>query len=103
MRETANQLYAHGYDVTVLTIRRESWDREFGLDHTLSDAVHPAIRIVELPLARYDLETDIRRFTRGRSLDPVRWNRLRIEKDLEIFPEPRFGPWRPALEEALLW
>jgi glycosyltransferase involved in cell wall biosynthesis len=103
MRETANQLYAHGWDVTVVTIRRESWEREFGLDHTLSEAVHPAIRIVELPLERYDLETDIRRFSRSRSIDPAKWNRQMLERDLEIFPEPRFGSWRAELEEALLW
>ena len=103
MRETANQLYAHGWDVTVVTIRQESWEREFGLDHTLSEAVHPAIRIVELPLERYDLETDIRRFSRGRSLDPAAWNRRMLAEDLEIFPEPRFGRWRADLEEAMLW
>jgi hypothetical protein len=103
MRETANQLYDHGWDVTVVTIRHEAWEREFGLDHTLSEGVHPAIRIVELPLERYDLETDIRRFSRARSIDPVGWNREMIATDLEAFPEPRFGPWRPALEEALLW
>src|SRR3954469_25781501 len=52
MRETANQLYAHGWDVTVITICQEAWEREFGIDHTLSADVHPDIRIVELPLMR---------------------------------------------------
>jgi glycosyltransferase involved in cell wall biosynthesis len=103
MRETANQLYAHGWDVTVVTGRRESWEPDFGLDHTLSEAVDRAIRIVELPLERYDLETDVRRFSRSRSIDPARWDRQMLERDLEIFPEPRFGVWRPQLEEALLW
>lgn len=102
MRETANQLYAHGWDVTVVTIAQESWEREFGLDHTLSDAVHPAIRVVELPLARDDLETDIRRFSERRSLDPAGWVRESRAADLEVFPEPVFGGWRPALEDALL-
>ncbi len=103
MRETANQLYAAGWDVTVVTIRQESWEREFGLDHTLSDGVHPAIRIVELPLARTDLETDVRRFPRERSLDPAGWVGRRREADLAVFPEPVFGSWRPVLEDALLW
>src|SRR4051794_22125767 len=94
MRETANQLYAHGWDVTVVTIRQESWEREFGLDHTLSEGVHPAIRIVELPLERTDLETDIRRFSAERALDPAQWSRDRLAQDLESFPEPVFGSWR---------
>ena len=103
MRETANQLYAHGWDVTVITIRQESWEREFGLDHTLSEAVHPAIRIVELPLVRDDLLTDIRQFSQERSLDPAGWIRKSREADLAVFPEIVFGGWRPVLEDAVLW
>ncbi|MEV6494879.1 glycosyltransferase [Actinoplanes sp. NPDC051633] len=103
MRETANQLYAHGWDVTVVTIRQESWEREFGLDHTLSDAVHPAVRIVELPLARTDIETDIRQYSDERSRDPQGWIKESRAKDLEVFPEMVFGSWRPVLEEAMLW
>ena len=102
MRETANQLYAYGWDVTVITIRQESWEREFGLDHTLSEAVHPAIRVVELPLVRDDLLTDLRQFSKERSLDPARWIRERRAQDLTAFPEPVFGGWRPVLEEAVL-
>ncbi|MFG1608520.1 glycosyltransferase [Actinoplanes sp. NPDC049265] len=102
MRETANQLYAHGWDVTVITIRQESWEREFGLDHTLSEAVHPAVRIVELPLVRDDLLTDVRRYSEARSLDPARWIRESRAADLRSFPEPVFGGWRPVLEDALL-
>jgi len=103
MRETANQLYEQGWDVTVVTILQESWEREFGLDHTLSEAVHPAVRIVELPLARRDIETDIREFSEKRSRDPQRWIRESYEEDQKVFPERVFGFWRPALEEAMLW
>lgn len=102
LRETANQFCAHGWDVTVITISNESWEREFGLDHTLSEQVDPRIRIVELPIAREDLETDIRRFSRGRALDPQRWlNQLRARQQ-DSFPEPVFGGWREALEEGIL-
>ncbi len=44
MRETANQFAAQGWDVTVVTIVQEAWEREFGLDHTLSEQVDPASR-----------------------------------------------------------
>jgi glycosyltransferase involved in cell wall biosynthesis len=102
MRETANQLYAHGWDVTVVTIRQEAWEREFGLDHSLSADVHPGIRVVELPLARDDLETDIRQFPAERTLDPKTWAAEEERRHLEHFPERRFGAWRPALERAVL-
>ena len=102
MRETANQLYAHGWDVTVITIAQEAWEREFGLDHSLSDDVHPAIRIVELPLVRHDLETDVRKFDRARTLDPAAWAKEEANRHRTQFPEPRFGGWRPVLEEAVL-
>jgi glycosyltransferase involved in cell wall biosynthesis len=102
MRETANQLYAHGWDVTVITICQEAWEREFGLDHSLSADVHPAIRVVELPLMREDLDTDVRNFSRRRSLDPKAWAEEEVNRNLAHFPEPRFGAWRPVLEQALL-
>jgi hypothetical protein len=102
MRETANQLYAQGWDVTVVTICREAWEREFGLDPSLSADVHPAVRIVELPLMRDDLDTDVRHFSRQRSLDPKAWAAAEVDRNLAHFPEPRFGAWRPALEKALL-
>ena len=102
MRETANQLYAHGWDVTVITICQEAWEREFGLDHSLSADVQPGVRVVELPLMRDDLDTDIRHFSRGRSLDPKAWAVAEVNRHLDQFPEPRFGGWRPALERALL-
>ncbi|NEB48180.1 glycosyl transferase, partial [Streptomyces sp. SID339] len=52
MRETANQFAAAGWDVTVVTIAEESWLRDSGVDHTLSESVDKRIRIVELPLSR---------------------------------------------------
>src|SRR4051794_13919569 len=86
MRETANQLYAAGWDVTVITICQEAWEREFGLDHSLSADVDPRIRIVELPLMRADLDTDIRHFSEGRSLDPKEWSVREVHRNLDVFP-----------------
>ncbi|MEU1180428.1 glycosyl transferase [Streptomyces sp. NPDC005820] len=102
MRETANKFVELGWDVTVLTIAEESWEREYGLDHTLSDAVDRRVRIVELPLAREDLATDIREFTEDRALNPTRWSKLERERHLEHFPELVFGGWRQDLEQGLL-
>ncbi|HEV7707293.1 MAG TPA: glycosyltransferase [Asanoa sp.] len=102
MRETANQFAAAGWDVTVVTIRQEAWEREYGLDHTLSDGVDSRVEIVELPLERVDLETDIRRFSVARSLRPREWIYEQRQQSLKLFPEPVFGGWRPALEQAVL-
>lgn len=102
LRETANQFCREGWDVTVVTIADESWEREFGLDHTLSESVDPRVRIVKLPLAREDLETDIRRFPEARASDPQGWLATRRKRMLQSFPEPNFGGWRKDLEEGLL-
>jgi glycosyltransferase involved in cell wall biosynthesis len=102
MRETANQFIAQGWDVTVVTICEEAWEREYGLDHTLSAGVDPRVRVVELPLLRADLETDIRTYSEARSLRPQQWVHHLRQREQKVFPEPAFGTWRPALEEALL-
>ncbi|MEU2761834.1 glycosyltransferase [Streptomyces sp. NPDC007094] len=102
MRETANQFAAAGWDVTVVTIAEESWLRDSGVDHTLSESVDERIRIVELPLSRADLETDIRLYSEERALDPVKWLSGFRAEALKSFPEPVFGGWRGALETAAL-
>jgi glycosyltransferase involved in cell wall biosynthesis len=102
MRETANQFVALGWDVTVLTLRQDAWERDYGLDHTLSEGVDPSVRVVELDLAREDLETDIRRYSAARALHPQKWLSRYRKHVLEIFPEPMFGDWRFPLEKALL-
>lgn len=102
MRETANQFIDQGWDVTVVTIQQKSWERDFGLDHTLSERVDPRVRIVELPLVREDLETNLRRFSESRALHPGGWAAKYREKGMKLFPEPIYGGWRPDLEKAVL-
>jgi hypothetical protein len=102
LRATANEFCAAGWDVTVLTIGQQAWEREFGLDLTLNEQVDPRIRVVEVPLVRDDLETDIRVFTEARALRPTVYNAERRKRNTAMFPEPVFGGWRPDLERALL-
>ncbi|MFU8873790.1 glycosyltransferase [Micromonospora sp. SL4-19] len=102
MRETANQFAAAGWDVTVVTIVDEAWEREYGLDHSLAEGLDPALRVVKLPLFREDLETDVRAFSEGRALAHRRWLSNLRRRSLSVFPEPVFGGWRPALEKALV-
>lgn len=100
--EIANQFAAIDWDVTVITIADESWEREFGIDASLSTSVDHRVRIVKLPIAREDLETDIRQFSKERALNPTKWVRESRKADVAIFPEPVFGAWRPDLEKAIL-
>ena len=102
LRATANQFCAAGWDVTVLTIGERAWHREFGLDHSLRAGVDPRVRVVELPLAREDLETDLRTFSERRALKPGAWIADHHKRNSAMFPEPVFGGWRFALEKALL-
>jgi hypothetical protein len=102
LRATANEFCAAGWDVTVLTIGQRAWHREFGLDHTLSEGVDRRVRVVELPLVREDLETDLRAFSEKRALRPGVWIADHHNRNKAMFPEPVFGGWRFALENALL-
>lgn len=102
MRETANQFVKAGWDVTVVTIAPESWERDSGVDPSLLEQVDSRVEVVELPLAREDLETDIRLYDESRALDPNGWvAELRIRQQ-QTFPEPNFGEWRGPLEQAVL-
>ncbi|MEV0717603.1 glycosyltransferase [Asanoa sp. NPDC050611] len=102
LRETANQFCALGWDVTVITLCDEAWEREYGLDHSLSEKVDPRIEVVRLPLLRQDLETDIRKFSEARTLNPPAWLANLRKQEQKVFPEPVFGGWRHALEKAVL-
>ncbi|MER5890921.1 glycosyltransferase [Streptomyces sp. NPDC001941] len=102
MRETANQFVNQGWDVTVVTIAQESWERDSGIDPTLLEQVDPRITVVELPLAREDLETDIRLYDEARALNPNSWVASLRRRQAEPFPEPNFGDWREDLEQAAL-
>ncbi len=102
LRVMANLFAETGWDVTVLTIDERSWEREFGLDHSLDALVHPAITQVQLPLAREDLATDIRAYGWLRARHTELWLRLRRRRDTLSFPEPVFGSWRRPLEHGAL-
>ena len=102
MRETANQFAARAG-------RHRDHHRRRGLGARVRPRPHP-LRGGRPPdpdgrscrCARVDLETDIRSFTEARSLHPQALPRAAAQAEPQIFPEPVFGGWRPALEKALL-
>jgi hypothetical protein len=101
MRATANLFCEAGWDVTVVTIHDEGWEREFGIDPTLSDGVDPRIQVVKLPLSREDLEPDIRTYSEWRARYPKQWLADLRRREIESFPEPVFGLWRQPLEQGV--
>ncbi|HYY09552.1 MAG TPA: hypothetical protein VE781_01365, partial [Kineosporiaceae bacterium] len=60
----------------------------------------PRVRQVELPLARVDLDPDVRTYSWLRARHPARWLKLRRKLDTVAFPEPVFGSWRETLEKG---
>ncbi|PJN34371.1 glycosyl transferase [Streptomyces sp. CB02613] len=102
MRETANQFINVGWDVTVVTIAQDSWELDSGIDLTLLEQVDSRVKVVELPLSREDLETDIRRFDEARALSPAKWVTELRKRQAKTFPEASFGEWREVLEQAAL-
>jgi hypothetical protein len=101
MRATANLFSQIGWDVTVVTIHDEAWEREFGVDPTLLEGVEPRIRIVRLPLSREDLDPDIRSYSELRARNPPRWLAELRKREMAAFPEPVFGLWRKPLEQGV--
>lgn len=97
LREIANQFCEQGWDVTVLNQSQDSFLLDQGLDQSLMAGVHDRVSIIELPLFRQDLETDIRQFSEARALDPNGWNKGLRARSLKAFPEPFYGSWKQKL------
>lgn len=102
MRGVANAFAARGWDVTVMTLPDEAWLRETGLDQTLTVGIDPRVHRTYVPVAREDLEPDVRRYSRERARYPQRWRDQFEERSQRDFPEPTFGPWRSAYERVAL-
>ena len=100
MLATANSFARKGWDVTVVTLTRDTWLREHGLDESLLALVDERIEVVRLPLYRDDLDTDIRSYSRLRAQRPKQWLKQLRRGDQRQFPELVFGRWRDQLVAA---
>ena len=97
---TANAFARDGWDVTVLTIERELWERRTGADPALEERVDPRIRVERIPFSWPVLEDDLSLWPASRVLAPRAWVKARIALDQLTFPEKVYGPWRRNLERA---
>jgi glycosyltransferase involved in cell wall biosynthesis len=98
--ETANLLVEAGWDVTVLACDVDDLQRYAGVDSTTLDLVDPRVEVVRVPFELGLVESDIRRFTEERVMDPVAWTQDFESRQDGAFPEPVYGLWGAPLEEA---
>jgi len=100
MRAVANAFANRGWDVTVLSLSDDAWDRESGTDETLLVGLADSITRVSVGVAREDLEPDIRKYSELRARSPKQWRKQFAEESTVEFPEAVFGSWRSAYERA---
>jgi glycosyltransferase involved in cell wall biosynthesis len=99
---TANAFARSGWEVTVLTADRETFERHTGTDPDLEARVDPRIRMVRVPFSWPLQEQDRNRWPMLRRRFPRVWRRARVAADRIPFPEPVYGPWRGPLARAAL-
>lgn len=97
---TANAFAAEGWDVTVLTATRDTFERLTGSDPAAESAVDPAVRVERIPFDPDRAEEDLARWSRSRVLSPLLWNYLRWLRSSAAFPEGGYGHWRTPLIAA---
>ena len=98
---TPNAFAAAGWDVTVLTVHRETFHRYTGADEALEELIDPRITVVRTPFEWPALETDVRSWSWLRAHAPRVWRRYRKQRDrMHRFPETGYAGWRGDLEAA---
>jgi len=98
---TPNAFAAAGWDVTVLTVDRDTFLKYTGTDESLEALINPAINVVRTPFVWDALETDIRRYSWLRAHAPRVWRRWRkYAEKCKRFPDIGYSGWRPDLEAA---
>lgn len=92
----ANAFAAEGWDVTVLTAPEKVFADEGVVDHSLSDQVADAVRVVPVPFASGVYSSDIAEWSWARARHAELWGGIRGLQ----FPEIGFGDWRRAISAA---
>ena len=97
---TANGLAAAGFDVTVLTVDREFFRRNKGVDEQLETLIDPSITVVRVPLSLPRQEWNLRRWSRARVYSPTAWLERRTRRTAQVFPEANYSEWADDLVAA---
>jgi glycosyltransferase involved in cell wall biosynthesis len=99
---TVNAFAADGWEVTVLTAPREVFRDVTGADPRLESLVDPRVDVRRIPFSWPAQQTDLRAWPAWRVLFPRLWATVRKRRDLRVFPEVGYGPWREELERSAL-
>ena len=97
---TANAFARAGWDVTVLTVQRDIFQRSTGIDPSLEERVDPRVTIERIPFPHEETNLDLRTWSAFRAHAPELWNGWQAWQTARVFPEPRYGLWRTELERA---
>lgn len=97
----ANAFVEGGASVTVVTADEHYFQLVTGTDDSLVAHIHPAVEVVRVPYEPGRLDPVISRWPRDRVERPGDFRRDVTAHETAYFPERLYGPWRPALEQAI--
>lgn len=97
---TVNAFARDGWDVTVLTATRETYERLTGSDPATEQSIDKSVRVVRIPFDPARGEEDLERWSRSRVASPLLWSYLRWLASSAKFPEGGYGHWTRALKRA---
>lgn len=93
----ANHLVDDGWDVTVVTITEDFFDRVVGSrDDSLMDAIDPRVHVVRAPMPMSHLDPDIRHRSRLATDLPFVHKAMTAGGQKLLFPE-RYASWIPSV------
>ncbi len=89
----ANHFAASGWDVTVVTVTEDFYDRVVGSrDDSLLAKIDPRVHVLRVPLPMSHLDPELRHRGRLATTLPFVHSRLTIAGQKHVFPE-RYGSW----------
>ncbi|WP_203137757.1 glycosyltransferase [Microbacterium sp. JZ31] len=97
---TVNAFVEAGWEVTVLTVPRDTFVTGIGADVGLEARIDPRVVVERVPFDAPQRVSDLADWSRFRARQPELWTVLDRVRDIRRFPEPAYGRWRPALEAA---
>ena len=97
----ANELSRAGARVTVVTAEETYFRLVTGTDESLTPHVHDGIRVVRVPYHSRRLDPVINHWPERRVMRPRAFLLREQARETTYFPERLYGPWRPALENAV--
>ena len=87
--------------VTVVTSDEEYFQLVTGTDDSLVSHIDPRVHVIRVPYQSRRLDPVIDHWSDQQVTDRKAFNDAEIARETSYFPERLYGPWRPALEDAV--